>query len=311
MGRLTLNILLSFAQFEREVTAERIRDKFRASRARGPWMGGHPPLGYDVRDRRLVVNEAEAATVRMIFERFLAVGSVTTLARTLAAEGVTTKRGRPVDKGYVYRVLANRVYVGEAVHKGTAHPGEHEAIVERTLWDRVHAILRESPRSRAAKTRAQVPALLKGLLYGPTGHAMSPTHTRRHGRLYRYYVSQAVLKQGRGACPVGRVPAAEVEAAVIDQLRGLLRAPEIVVATWRAARAEDASLTEADVREALARLDPLWDELFPAEQARLVQLLVERVDVAEDGLAIRLRTDGLRSLAADLRAGDTDTREAA
>ena len=135
MGRLTLNILLSFAQFEREVIGERIRDKFAASRARGMWMGGHPPLGYDVRDRKLVVNETEAAAVHSVFERFLAVGSATTLARTLAAEGMTTKRGHPIDKGTVYKLLNNRVYVGEAVHKGTAYPGEHEPIVSRALWD--------------------------------------------------------------------------------------------------------------------------------------------------------------------------------
>jgi len=147
MGRLTLNILLSFAQFEREVIGERIRDKFAASRARGMWMGGHPPLGYDVRERKLVVNEAEAATVRMIFERFLRVGSATVLVRELAAEGVTTKRGKPVDKGFLYKLLANRVYVGEAVHKGTAYPGEHVGIIGRGLWDKVHSMLiRLTPR---------------------------------------------------------------------------------------------------------------------------------------------------------------------
>ena len=300
MGRLTLNILLSFAQFEREVIGERIRDKFAASRARGMWMGGHPPLGYDVRDRKLVVNETEAAAVHSVFERFLAVGSATTLARTLAAEGMTTKRGRPIDKGTVYKLLNNRVYVGEAVHKGTAYPGEHQPIVSRALWDKVHAILAESPRTRAGHTRAQTPALLKGLIYGPTGAAMSPTHTRRVDKLYRYYVSQSVLKQGKDACPVGRVPAAEIEAAVVDQLRGLLRSPEIIVATWRAARPQIDGLAEGEVRDALLRLDPLWDELFPAEQARIVQLLVARVEVGLDGAEIRLRVDGLAHLVRDL-----------
>jgi DNA invertase Pin-like site-specific DNA recombinase len=123
MGRLTLNILLSFAQFEREVIGERIRDKVAASRKRGMWMGGHVPLGYDVRDRKLVVNEAEAATVRMIFERFVAIGSATTLAKALAAEGVLNKRGKPIDKGFLYKLISNRVYLGEAVQRGTAYPG--------------------------------------------------------------------------------------------------------------------------------------------------------------------------------------------
>lgn len=296
MGRLTLNILLSFAQFEREVTAERIRDKVAASRKKGMWMGGWAPWGYDVKDRKLIVNAAEAATIRMIFERFVTSGSATALARELRAEGVVTKRGKPIDKGALYKLLNNRVYIGEAVHKGKSYPGEHAAIIDRTLWDKVHAILAESPRKRAAQSRAQTPALLKGLLFGPGGAAFSPTHTRKGDKLYRYYVSQAVLKRGRDACPVGRVPAAEIEGVVIDQLRTVFRQPELIVGTWRAARRHDAAVTEAEVREALEQLDPLWDELFPAEQARLVQLLVERVEIGEDELDIRLRADGLSTL---------------
>lgn len=303
MGRLTLNILLSFAQFEREVIGERIRDKVAASRKKGMWMGGFVPLGYEVKNRKLVINAAEAATVRMIFERFVTVGSATALARTLAAEDVRTRRGRLIDKGFLYKLLNNRVYVGEAVHKGTAYPGEHEAIITRTLWDKVHGILRESPRVRAGRTRAATPALLKGLIFGPTGRAMTPTHTRRGDKLYRYYVSQSVLKRGAEACPVGRVPAAEIEGAVVDQLRGLLRSPEIVVGTWRVACAEVDELTEEEVRETLEAVDPLWDELFPAEQARIIQLLVERIDVGNDGVDIRLRVDGLNHLVSEMSGG--------
>ncbi|MEW5704807.1 MAG: recombinase family protein [Pseudomonadota bacterium] len=311
MGRLTLNILLSFAQFEREVIGERIRDKIAASRKRGMWMGGFVPLGYEVRDRKLVINDAEAATVRMIFERFVEVGSATALARALAAEGVRTRRGRLVDKGFLYKLINNRVYIGDAVHKGTAYPGEHEAIITRALWDKVHGILRESPRMRAGRTRAATPALLKGLIFGPTGCAMTPTHTRRGDKLYRYYVSQSVLKRGADACPVGRVPAAEIEGAVVDQLRGLLRAPEVIVGTWRSARPEIDGLSEAEVREALEGLDPLWDELFPAEQARVVQLLVERVEVGQEGVDIRLRVDGLARLVHELGGMADDPRRAA
>lgn len=300
MGRLTLNILLSFAQFEREVIGERIRDKFAASRKRGMWMGGWAALGYDIKDRKLVINEAEAANVRMVFERFISTGSATTLSRILTAEGILTRRGRPLDKGVIYKLLNNPVYVGEAVHKGASYAGEHQAIISRGLWAKVQAILSDGSRKRAANTRAQTPALLKGLLFGPTGCAMSPTHTRKAGKLYRYYVSQSVLKHGTGACPVGRLPAAEVEAAVVDQLRVLLRAPEIIIATWKAGREHDAEISEDEVRAALLGLDPLWNELFPAEQARIVRLLVERVDVTMDSLSIRLRTEGLVGLAADL-----------
>jgi hypothetical protein len=273
MGRLTLNILLSFAQFEREVIGERIRDKFAASRKKGMWMGGFVPLGYDVKDRKLVVNEAEAKKVRMTFERFVKLGSATALVRDLRAEGVTGKQGKLVDKGYVYKLLNNRVYIGQAVHKGTAYPGEHQAIVSQSLWDKVHGIIVQSPRHRANLTRTQTPALLKGLIFGPTGRAMTPTHTRRGGKLYRYYVSTDALKRDADACPVRRVPAAEIESAVIEQVRGILRSPELTVRTWRVARQSMEGLTEADVREALERLDPLWDELFPAEQARIVQFV--------------------------------------
>jgi len=303
MGRLTLNILLSFAQFEREVIGERIRDKFAASRKKGIWMGGSPPLGYEVKDRKLVVKSDEAATVRMMFERFLSVGSATLLARTLAAEGVTTKRGKPVNKGYLYKLLNNQVYIGKAVHKGTAYPGEHEAIVSLDLWDKVRSIIEVSPRARGNHTRSRTPALLKGLLFGADGRAMTPSHTNKKGRLYRYYVAAGLLN---GESPTGlvrRVPAAEIEATVIDQMRGLLRAPEVIVGTWRAARDQGDGLIETDVREALQNLDPLWDELFPAEQARVLQLLIERVEVHPDRIDLRFRIDGLQSLVADITTG--------
>ena len=304
MGRLTLNILLSFAQFEREVTAERIRDKFAASRKKGIWMGGVPSFGYEVKDRKLVVNEAEAAEVRWIFERFLEIGSGTELARELSARRIRTRQGNLIDKKTVYRILNNRTYLGEAVYKGTSYPGEHKAIIEQDVWDKVHAILKTSPRSRAARTRADTPALLKGLIYGPDGAAFSPTHTRKGGRLYRYYVSQTVLKHGAGACTIGRIPAGEIEAAVLDQMRAVFRQPEIIAGTWKAARVHADSITESDARAALQQLDPLWDELFPAEQARIVALLVERVDIGTEGLNVRLRVDGLSGIARDMLAKD-------
>ena len=320
MGRLTLNILLSFAQFKREVIGERIRDKFAASRARGMWMGGMPPLGYDVVNRKLVVNEKEANLVRVIFKRFLGIGSATKLAQELRRAGHTTKSwttqdgnhrpGKPIDKGAIYKILGNRVYLGEAVHKGVSYPGEHEAIIDRALWDKVHAIIGQSPRSRAANTRAQTPALLKGILFGADGRAMTPTHARKGGRLYRYYVAAGLLKGDKPPGVVRRAPAAELEAAVVDQLRGLLRAPEIIVGTWRSARPEIDALSETDVREALLSLDPIWGELFPAEQARILQLLVERVDVHPDRLDLQLRVDGLQTLVADLRAGKPERRAA-
>jgi site-specific DNA recombinase len=306
MGRLTLNILLSFAQFERELTGERIRDKFAASRRKGMWMGGWAPLGYNIQDRKLVINAAEAAHVRFIFERFARLGSVTKLIPILAAEGIKAKSGKPVEKGYLYRIISNPVYIGEAVHKGTSYPGEHQAIIDRPLWERVEDILKVSPRKRAVQSRARTPALLKGLIFGPRGTAMTPSHTRRNGKLYRYYVAMDVLKRGAEPGPVSRIAAGDVERAVVDQLRAILRAPEIIVRTWRTARRLIDTISEADVRDALEQLEPLWDELFPAEQARIVQLLVERVDVQEE-VEIRFRVDGLASLVEDFK----NDREAA
>ncbi|QJF51094.1 recombinase family protein [Roseobacter ponti] len=300
MGRLTLNILLSFAQFEREVTAERIRDKFAASRKKGMWMGGTPPLGYAVKHRKLIVHESEAAHVRWIFSRFVEIGSGTILARELDKKEIRTRRGGKIDKKYLYRLLNNRVYIGDAVYKGTPYPGEHDAIVGDDIWEKVHTILSESPRKRAARTRADTPALLKGLLYGPDGAAFSPTHTRKGGKLYRYYVSQTVLKHGAGSCPVSRVPAGEIEAAVTDQLRAVFRQPDIIAGAWKAACLHAADIPEADASAAFQQFDQLWDELFPAEQARIVALLVERIDIDTDGLDVRLRIDGLTGLAQEL-----------
>jgi len=319
MGRLTLNMLLSFAQFEREVTAERIRDKIAASRRKGMWMGGMPPLGYDVKERKLVVNAAEAKQVRHVFERFLSLESATLLCRELNHQCYRTKpRGgggvlqgnRPYDKTILYKILHNRVYIGLAVHKGAAYPGQHAPIIEQRLWDEVHKVLSTNARARSNRTRAKTPALLQGLIFGPTGQAMTPTHTRKkRGITYRYYVSTGVIKNGPEACPIRRVPAGEVEAAVVEQVRALLRAPEIMVRTWKKARELDPEITEGEVRDALNRIEPLWGELFPAEQARIVRLLVERVDVQLDALEVRLRVDGLTSVVDDLRARQAETAD--
>src|SRR5512144_1810199 len=309
MGRLTLNILLSFAQFEREVIGERIRDKFAASRRKGMWMGGCPPLGYDVRDRKLVVNQAEAELVRLIFKRFLRVGSATKLAQELRRAGHTTKSwttqdgkqrpGKPIDKCAIYKIINNRVYLGEAVHKGTSHPGEHEAIIDRATWDKVHVILAENTVARANGTRAQTPALLRGLIFAPGGHAMTPSHSRKAGKLYRYYVATDAIRQGYSECPVRSVPAAEVEEAVVAQVRHLLRSPEVIARTWAAAKTE-LEVPERDVVQTVTDFAPLWDELFPAEQARIVRLWVERIALAPDGMQVRLRAEGLQTLVEEL-----------
>ena len=304
MGRLTLNILLSFAQFEREVIGERIRDKVAASRKRGMWMGGYVPLGYDVHDRKLVVNENEAATVRMIFQRFALIGSATMLAKALAAEGVLNKRGKLIDKGFLYKLINNRVYLGEAVHKGTAYPGEHAAIIDQALWDNVHAILQESPRLRAKNTRAQTPALLKGIIFTETGTAMTPTATKKGSRLYRYYASMDLIRNrpiGESTGPL-RLPAGMVEDAVIGEIRRMIRAPEIAARVLKMLREESPTADEKATIKALGEFDQIWTALYPAEQTRIIQLLVDRVTVGTSGIAIDLRQEGLGSVLREMMA---------
>src|SRR4029079_9548493 len=188
----------------------RIRDKIAASRRKGMWMGGFVPFGFAVKARKLVINESEAALVRSLFARFAKLGSCTKLVRELASEDVRNRYGKLIDQGALYKLLNNRVYVGEAVHKGTSYPGEHKAIIDQALWDKAHSVLKESPRKRAARTRAQTPALLKGLIFGPNGVPMTPTHTRKRGRLYRYYIAPSALRSGLPeASSIRRIPASE------------------------------------------------------------------------------------------------------
>ena len=311
MGRLTLNILLSFAQFEREVTGERIRDKIAASKKKGMWMGGMPPLGYDVVERKLIPNDKEADLVRQIFQRFLTLRSTTLLMRELRTQGHRNKTyvtktgrqriGRQINKLQLYRILQNQIYLGEITHKDKTYLGQHVAIVERGIWDEAQKVFRESPRKRRGAVAARTPALLRGLVKcGGCKSTLSPVHTLKKGKHYRYYKPSQILKGGCEGCPLGAIPAGELEGVVLMQLRQVFRSPEIIVKTWREAHARDESLTETDVRLALQDIDPVWKELFPAEQARIVNLLIENITVDTEGIAIRMRSDGLESLTRDL-----------
>jgi DNA invertase Pin-like site-specific DNA recombinase len=304
MGRLTLNILLSFAQFEREVIGERIRDKVAASRKRGIWMGGYVPLGYDVENRKLLVNDAEAASVRRIFERFVELGSATVLARELRRDGFRNKQGTLIDKGYLYRLLNNRVYRGEAVHKGKAYPGEHDAIIDNGLWDRAHAILKESPRKRANNSRSRTPALLKGLFYSDTGAAMTPTSTKKGAKLYRYYVSMDIIRNretGEETAPM-RLAAGMVEDAVVTEVRRILQTPEVVTQVIAGLKRDIGGACESDAIAALHEFNTLWSQLFPAEQARIIQLLVRRVTVTAAGLEVDIRREGIAGVVREMVA---------
>jgi len=380
MGRLTLNVLLSFAQFEREVISERIRDKVAASKRRGIWMGGCPPLGYLVKDRKLIVIPEEADLVRHVFRRFVSLGSCTVLVQELAAQGHKSKSwvtqegkhrvGRTFSKGTLYKLLNNRTYLGEVAHKGQIYAGEHEAIVPRDLWDKAHAILAENYRTRANRTRAKTPALLRGVIRCAAHDcAMAPTFTRKRGRLYRYYLCTHASKHGYSSCTNPTVAAGEIERAVIDRLRGIFSSPRVLARSFRAIQVQqqaaiehskaeherltrhvkqlrDAarralaaevapdgavvrhlgeelsaaeeqlakatseltaltsiSVTERDVCEAFQSIDPIWAELFPAEQERVIRMLVEAILVGPDGLELHLRTDGLAEFMAEVGTG--------
>jgi DNA invertase Pin-like site-specific DNA recombinase len=231
MGRLTLNVLLSFAQFERELIGERVRDKIAASKRKGLWVGGPVPLGYAAVDKKVTVVKTEAEMVRTIFERYLALGSVRNLADDLARRGIRSKPrqlsdgrtigGAPFGVGALAYLLKNRFYLGEVVYRGEVHRGDHAPILDRTPFEAVQAKLAAQATARRCRLRGSS-ALLTGRLFDERGHRMSPSHTNKGGARYRYYVSQAVLQrkpQAPGA--IGRVPAAEIEALVIAALRTL------------------------------------------------------------------------------------------
>ncbi|MGA0597732.1 recombinase family protein [Enterovirga sp. CN4-39] len=232
MGRLTLNVLLSFAQFEREVTGERIRDKIAASKKKGIWMGGVVPLGYRVETRALHIVEEHAKLIRTIFSRYRELGSVSALKDSLDRDGVVVPErkdgagritgGKTFSRGHLYKVLANPTYVGRLTHKGRVHEGQHPAILDLATFEAVQAQLAGNTRNHA-RQRLASDHLLVGRIRDEGGNAMTPTHAKKGPKRYRYYVSQAVL-QGRDRPTITRVPAPEIEAAVIGALRSLIPA---------------------------------------------------------------------------------------
>ncbi|NBP36529.1 MAG: recombinase family protein [Betaproteobacteria bacterium] len=280
MGRLTLNILLSFAQFERELAGERVRDKIAASRQRGIWMGGMPPLGYDVSDRKLIPNPEEAKVVREMFTRFAAM----------------------ITKGYVYKVFKNPVYIGMAAYKGQQYPGEHSAIIDQEVWDTVQELLKAGDKhvkGGCGMRETKAPSMLRGLIFSPEGRAFTPGWTSKGPKQYRYYINTDAIKLGKEACEVRRVPAGEIEGVVIEQLRGVLRAPEILAAAVREVTLSRPDISEADAIQTLQSIDQVWDKLFPAEQGCIAKALIERITVRRDGIDIKWKSAGMTKLLRD------------
>src|SRR5258707_4109853 len=296
MGRLTLNVLLSFARFEREGTGERIRDKIAASKRKGMWMGGIVPLGYEVCDRRIVIDEREAETVRYIFRRYLEFGCVRLLKEDLDRCGVASKRrtsktgtesgGHSFSRGALYALLSNPIYVGQIRHKNLHHPGQHQAIVDRAVWERTQQQLQEH-RVRARSHEASFEkSPLAGRLVDENGAGLTPSHARKGERKYRYYVSRNFPAQGLAPSRVGwRLPARELEARVAAAVGEMLGGESVVL---EAAQKTDINSSQVDRVLHAART---WRHRVQseAEQTSAISALVDRVELKTDGIRVSIK----------------------
>jgi site-specific DNA recombinase len=290
MGRLTLNVLLSFAQFEREVTGERIRDKIAASKKKGMWMGGNAPMGYVPHERTLTVDDVQAQRVREIFSLYLELGSVYKLKAELHRRGWTTvvrhgnRGGKPFDRGGLYRMLANPIYIGQIGHKGVTYPGQHPAIINAALWQAVQDLLAKNLRGHVTRSNAAEPSLLTGMLFDEQGARLQPTHATKGARRYRYYFSNP----GANERPL-RIPAPELESAVVDALVGFLRDDAQVMA---ALGEVDASVGRSGLQGAREWARQL-EVAIPSERIEILQRLVARITVSTESLEIALRVDAI------------------
>src|ERR1700730_6187981 len=297
MGRLTLNVLLSFAQFEREVIGERIRDKIAASKQKGMWMGGVPPLGYQAQDRKLVVVDSEAEIVRLIFRRYAELGSVRLLKDELEARNIQSKLrtsgagrisgGKPFARGALYLMLQNRIYRGEIVHNQQSHLGEHKPIIDQPLWDAVQTQLAGNAAQREGGQTRQ-PSLLVGMLFDRDGNRMTPSHAIKKGTRYRYYVSGSLITKDRTENSGGlRIPAAEIEQLVSSRVHRWLLDPGSIYKS-PSARLADASIQRRLIARA-ADIGKHWPELPVARKRAVLAALIKRIEVKVDQIDIHLR----------------------
>jgi site-specific DNA recombinase len=305
MGRLTLNILLSFAQFEREVTGERIRDKIAASKKKGMWMGGQLPLGYDLESRKLIPHDIEAELVRKIFALYLKLGCVVKLMADLKRENIKTRTwvtkagarigGASFARGHLYYLLRNRLYVGEIRHRDKWYPGAHPGIVPRELWDKVQARLDSNLRVQRKRTREQSSSLLTGLIEHGEGNRFTPSFTVKCGRRYRYYVSQTVIPNSNGEQSKAiRLPAHEIESRVKERIQTFLRSDAHVFDELSAGADNPALLHQlvAESKKLAARMSSL-----PADDLRdLLACILRKVIIQEDSIEVMLKKPDLREL---------------
>jgi len=302
MGRLTLNVLLSFAQFEREVTAERIRDKIAASKKKGMWMGSPPPLGYDVQDKKLVVNETEADTVRTLFDLYLELGSVRALKEEADRRGIRTKHrpnsknpgNKPFSRGNLYVLLNNPLYVGEVRHKTETYPGQHDAIIDRETWSAVQDRLAGNAATRRRATNSKSSHLLTGLLFDETGDRLVPTHTNKKGVRYHYYVSQRLAEKGRQKEGGWRLPARELEAAIVNAVRDYIADHKRPIDDLRLH--ELSSSEQLDLKHRIDNLSAELDEADKGNRAGVLETMISTATLGNDCLTICLRRSALFSV---------------
>lgn len=298
-GRMMLNILMTFAQYEREVIAERIRDKFAASRRRGIWMGGCVPFGYRVEDRRLVVVPDEADTVRRVFRRYSEIQSPKQVALELNDAGIL-RRGKKWTMAQIITMLRRWVYAGKVEYKGEVYDGEHEAIIDDELWNLVRQYMAGKPPQRSKARGVDGIAPLKGILRcGHCGGAMTPSYTYKGGKRYCFYVCVKDSKRSIHECPIRRLSAGDIESYVFDQLAKLLRSPEVIAATCGMT-----GLTTRQEAEALGETPTKWMTL--GERQRLAELLLESVTVYDNEVVMEIKSAGMQPLAKEAYNEDQD-----
>lgn len=229
MGRLTLNILLSFAQFEREVTGERIRDKFAASKKKGMWMGGIVPIGYKREDKKLIIEEESAQKIKLIFEKYIELKSVAILKEYLEQQCIKTRTDKNFSKGHIYKILSNKLYIGKIVHKENVYEGIHESIVNDEIFNQTQKILEKNRVDNICGEKKESHSLLAGLLYDDKGNKMSPSHSNTRKKKYRYYISQAITQSRKNDVgSVSKIPAGEIENFVKEEIKKFVKCPKTI-----------------------------------------------------------------------------------
>jgi DNA invertase Pin-like site-specific DNA recombinase len=305
MGRLMLNVLLSFAQFEREVTSERIRDKFAASKAKGIFMGGAVPLGYRVENRKLWVIPEEAEVIRFIYEEYARVRRTVDVLQALEQKGIKTRKGKAYSRQSIFAILRNPLYQGLMAHKGKTYPGLHDAIVTQEMVDAVRPMLDLEPTDLRSmgRSRHHPPALLRGLLFAPNGHRMTPGFTVKKangGHRYQYYQDLHTVRFGKNTDGFGLISATQIEGLVVKHVVAALQSPESIQAVWDEIRKQHADIDEGHVLLAMRNMAQMWPDMFPQEQIRIVRLLIERVQITDSAIEIDWLHSGWLQLACEL-----------